>query len=252
MQKLIFGNWKMNLSAGDSVKLAEALKSLAVDSSRVKVAVFPSFMAIPAVSGVLAGSPFAFGGQDCFWENAGAFTGEVSSVQLKEYGCSIALVGHSERRQNLNETDEMVNRKVVSVLAAGLTPVMCVGETDNDRRSGQWSNVISKQVTRGLAGINVSGAQNIIIAYEPIWAVGTGRACAPNDAHEVHALIANELIELFGAAVAKRNFRIIYGGSVDADNIALYLGTDGIDGALVGGASQKAASFAAIINVAQK
>jgi triosephosphate isomerase len=252
MQKLIFGNWKMNLSAADAAALAQAVRSMPIDVSAIKVAVFPSFCALPAVSAVLKGADVGLGAQDCFWEASGAFTGEVSASQLKEFACTHVLIGHSERRQNMNETDEMVNRKVRAALRAGLTPVMCVGETDAARRNGLWSNVIADQITNGLSGIEVSGTQNIIIAYEPIWAVGTGRACAPADARDAHALILNAVIELLGPSVAKKNFRIIYGGSVDASNIATYLIEEGISGALIGGASQKNAAFAELITAAQK
>jgi triosephosphate isomerase len=252
MQKLIFGNWKMNLSAAAAAELAQAASKLKIDASRVRVAVFPAFPALFGVSAALKGTDIALGGQNCFWEKVGAFTGEVSPTQLKEFGCTHVLVGHSERRQNLGETDEMVNRKLHAALAAGLTPVMCIGETDEARRRGLWSNVIADQTAKGLAGVEVSGTQNIIIAYEPIWAVGTGRACAPEDAREAHAIIMNTVIELFAPSVAKNNFRIIYGGSVDAGNIGSYLSKEGIDGALVGGASQKAGSFAELVAAAQK
>ena len=252
MQKLIFGNWKMNLSDADAVTLAQTASKLRIDASRLRVAVFPSFTALAGISASLKGAAVALGAQDCFWENAGAFTGEVSPIQLKELGCSHVLIGHSERRQNLNETDEMVNRKVRSALSAGLTPVMCIGETDNARRSGQWSNVIARQVTKGLADVEVSGSQEIVIAYEPIWAIGSGRPCAPENAREAHALVKNAVIELFAPAIAQKNFRIIYGGSVDEKNIASYLELEGIDGALVGGASQHAASFAGLIEAVQK
>ncbi len=252
MQKLIFGNWKMNLSADDAVALAKTAGTMPIDASRIKAAVFPSFTALASVRAALQGAPVSLGAQDCFWEKAGAYTGEISPSQLRELGCSHVLVGHSERRQNLNETDDMVNRKIRAALDANLTPVMCIGETDDARRRGLWSNVIAEQTAKGLAGIAVAGTQNVIVAYEPIWAVGTGRACAPQDAREAHALIMNSLIEIFGPAVAQKNFRIIYGGSVDARNIGEYLAMDGIDGALVGGASQRGASFAELVAAAQK
>ena len=242
----------MNLSAEDAVALAKTMSNARIDASLIRVGVMPSFTALAAVGAALRGSDVALGAQDCFWENAGAYTGEISPTQLKEFGCTHILVGHSERRQYLGETDEMVNRKVRAALAAGLTPVLCVGETDDARRRGLWSNVIADQTTKGLAGIELAGTQSIIIAYEPIWAVGTGRACAPEDAREAHALVMNALIEQFGPSVAKKNFRIIYGGSVDAGNIGLYLGEEGIDGALVGGASQRGPSFVALIAAAQK
>jgi triosephosphate isomerase len=246
MNKLIFGNWKMNLSLAASAELARAAKEIDAPPG-VVIGVFPSFCAIKDVAGVIKGSKIFLGGQDCFWEKSGAYTGEVSADQLKELGCSHVLVGHSERRQKLGETDAMVNAKVKAVLAAGLVPVLCVGETDDERRSGSWSQVIERQVTKGLEGVEVAGTRHVIIAYEPIWAIGTGKACDPTAAREAHALAKNAVVEIFGAARAKKHFQVIYGGSVDDKNIASYLAEEGIDGALVGGASQKIASFSALI-----
>jgi triosephosphate isomerase len=252
MQKIIFGNWKMNLSDEGAVALAKSITTVRIDASFVRIGVLPSFTALAAVGETLRGSAVALGAQDCFWETAGAYTGEISPTQLKKLGCTHVLIGHSERRQYLGETDDMINRKVRAALAADLTPVLCIGETDDARRRGLWSNVIADQTTKGLSGIELIGTQSIIVAYEPIWAVGTGRACAPEDAREAHALVMNALIEQFGPSVAKNNFRIIYGGSVDAKNIGSYLGEEGIDGALVGGASQHSPSFVELIVAAQK
>ncbi len=248
MKKLILGNWKMNISLGDSIKLGEAVRDLA-GKEQLEIGVLPSFTDLAVVSEILKESAVALGAQDCFWKNKGAYTGEVSPTQLKDLRCKFVLAGHSERRRELNETDEMVNKKIKAACAAGLVPVLCLGETDDDRRKGRWSNVIADQTTKGLAGLELAGNQEIVIAYEPIWAIGTGRACAPSDAREAHALIMNAVFELFGAG-AKKHFRIIYGGSVDATNVASYLAEKGIDGALVGGASQRPSAFAELIAAA--
>jgi triosephosphate isomerase len=251
MKKLIYGNWKMGLSADASVKLAESIKTV-VPGPELEIAVFPSFCAISAVSDILKGSSIIVGGQDCFWETRGAFTGEVSPLQLKELGCTHVLIGHSERRRYLGETDEMVNHKMKVACDAGLSPILCIGETGEDRRNGLWAEVIARQTTLGLRDVEIPGEKGIVIAYEPIWAVGTGRACDPTAAREAHALVMNAVIEIFGAAQAKKYFRIIYGGSVDGHNIASYLAEEGIDGALVGGASQKSDSFLEVIDEAKK
>lgn len=247
MKKLIAGNWKMNLTAAESLSLAKQLSEVKLPNN-LEVAVLPSFAALSFVQTMLGPeSDIKLGAQDCFWEAKGAYTGEVSPVQLKELGCQYVLIGHSERRLNLGETDEMVNRKIAAAQKAGLVPVLCVGETDEDRRLGRWASKLNSQVVNGLKGIEVVGTHEIIIAYEPIWAIGTGRPCEPKVASEAHALIKNALLEVFSASRAKNHFRIIYGGSVDGSNIATYLAEDGIDGALVGGASQKFLSFSALL-----
>ncbi len=242
----------MNLSLVASIKLAEQIANGKWPMD-IEIVIFPSFTALEAVGRAISHEPRAkLGGQDCFWEQSGAYTGEVSPDQLKELGCTHALVGHSERRQKLGETDAMVNAKVKAVLSAGLIPVLCVGETDDERRVGAWSQVIERQVTKGLQDIEIAGTHRIVIAYEPVWAIGTGKACDPTSAREAHALAMNAVVEIFGAARAKKHFRVIYGGSVDEKNIASYLAEEGIDGALVGGASQKIASFSALIKAASK
>lgn len=252
MKKLIYGNWKMNLLEVESVALIETLAKTAWPDT-IELAVFPSFTSIShACAARGANMRLHIGAQDCFWEAKGAYTGEVSPTQLREFNLTRVLIGHSERRQYLGETDEMVNRKIKAAISAGLTPVLCVGETDEDRRRGLWTEVIARQTSQGLAGLAISGTQRVVIAYEPIWAVGSGRPCDPNDAREAHALIRNTLIEMFGGTVAQQNFSVIYGGSVDADNIVSYLSEEGIDGALIGGASQKSATFLPLIEAASK
>ena len=251
-KKLIYGNWKMNLSTEESVSLAASLAKGGWPDA-IEVAVFPTHTSIPGVRHVL-GDNFGLrlGAQDCFWEDKGAYTGEVSPIQLREFNCTHVLIGHSERRRYLGETDEMVNRKMKAALSAGFVPVLCVGESDDDRRNGLWSEVIANQITKGLANLEIFGTRQVVIAYEPVWAIGSGRACDPVSAREAHALIKNSIIEIFGATQAQKCFSIIYGGSVDAKNIGSYLSEEGIDGALIGGASQKIGTFLELIEEAKK
>jgi triosephosphate isomerase len=252
MSKYIFANWKMNVGDKESIALAENAVILARRHPQLSFAVFPAFTAIADVCRAAAETPLLVGGQDIFWEKNGAYTGEVSAENLKEIGCAYVLVGHSERRHLFGETDDDVNRKALSALAAGLVPIICVGETDDERRHGKMAAVVMKQTRAALAGVKISGTQKIIFAYEPVWAIGTGQACRPDEAAAAHALIRNEIVEVFGAARDLAHFSVIYGGSVDAKNIALYLEKAEIDGALVGGASQKAATFSALVAAADK
>jgi triosephosphate isomerase (TIM) len=250
MSKLIYGNWKMNLSAAASAELA-AQVACAKPHAGLEIVVFPSFTALPNVVAATKGMACAkIGAQNCFWEDRGAFTGEISPSQLKELGCTHVLVGHSERRRFLGETDEMVGKKIKVIRAASLIPVVCVGESDADRRAGRWASVIEKQVSVAFADAVVNSGDHVVIAYEPIWAVGTGVPCEPQAAHDAHALVRNAVAEMFGMKAAEENFRFIYGGSVDVTNIASYLRQEGIDGALVGGASQRLDSFAALLDAA--
>lgn len=248
--KYIFGNWKMNLGVAEAIDLMSKV-ACAKRRKGLEVAVFPSFVALQGVFDVAkSGGCAKIGAQDCFWEDRGAYTGEVSTSQLKELGCAYVLIGHSERRRILGESDTVVNKKVKAAFKAGLVPVLCIGESDEERRAGLWATVIQKQTTEALRGVSVSGDDLVFIAYEPIWAVGTGRACEPQSAREAHAMVMNAISEIYGFEEAKKHFRIIYGGSVDADNIASYLAQEGIDGALVGGASQKNEAFAKLLDAA--
>jgi triosephosphate isomerase len=246
MGKLFFANWKMNVAGPTRDLLCEELRSYPIAPS-VKVAVFPSFLSIPAVTKVFNGTIVGVGAQDCFWEESGAYTGEISPTELAERGVKYVLVGHSERRDNLGETSEMVNKKLKAALRSGLTPVLCVGEHAEDRANGTWPVVLERELKGGLDGLELVGNTQIIIAYEPIWAVGTGNPCEPDDAVAAHSMVGNYLYELFGEERKERNFSIIYGGSVDAGNIKSYFDREEIHGALVGGASQKWPSFAAAL-----
>lgn len=243
---IIIANWKMKLSVSQSAALAKEIKAKA--GNRAEVAVCPSFTCLEAVGKVLAGSQIKLGAQDCFWENNGAFTGEVSADQLKDAGCEFVILGHSERRQYLLESDEMVHKKVRLAIQEGLTPIVCVGETFDQRQIGAADYILIQQTTKALEGVEFGPKQKIIIAYEPVWVIGSGQAIEPEQARMAHQVIRHVLFDLFPPERAKNNFSVIYGGSVDGGNVHSFTGLEGIDGILVGGASLKAEDFLAVIN----
>ncbi len=247
---ILAGNWKLHGTIAEAVALAAGIRARLADAdldSRDAV-LCPPFTAIEAVARTVAGSRLAVGGQDCFWEPKGAFTGEVSAEMIREAGAAFVIVGHSERRQYFGETDETVSRKVAAALRAGLTPIVCVGERLEERERGETLAVVARQVTRGLAAVpaEVAAAGRLVVAYEPVWAIGTGRTATPAQAQEVHAAIRRLLGERFGPAAAAA-VRIQYGGSVKPDNIDDLMAEPDIDGALVGGASLEPAGFARIV-----
>jgi triosephosphate isomerase (TIM) len=243
---LIAGNWKMYQTTADAVALVERLKGLLGRSDRVEVVVCPPFTALPAVARVLEGSRIGLGAQNMHWETEGAYTGEVSPAMLTDLGCRYVILGHSERRQYFGETDLHVNRKLKAALEYGLVPIVCVGETLAERENGRTIHVVDGQLQGGLSGVPPKAGAGIAVAYEPVWAIGTGHAATQEQAEEVHTFIRTRLTELWGETVATA-VRIVYGGSVKPDNIdALMAGPD-IDGALVGGASLKADAFARIV-----
>jgi triosephosphate isomerase len=244
---LIAGNWKMNLSVAEGRALVAALKARLGANVPCEVLVCPVFVGIHPVAAEAAGSPVQVGGQNCYWETSGAFTAEVSAPLLKEAGASHVLLGHSERRQLFGETDESINRRLVAALDAGLVPVLCIGETLAEREAGQLEAVLARQVGGALDGIPVERLGSLVVAYEPVWAIGTGVVATTEQAQEAHALVRGLLVKQHGAAWAG-GVRILYGGSVKPDNAAGLLSQADIDGALVGGASLKADSFAAIID----
>lgn len=250
----LVGNWKMQLNQAESEALAKELVRLwagqGATAPDVVVIACPSHMAIEEVVKVTRGTPVALGAQDSFWEDKGAFTGEVSPKALKELGVDYCIVGHSERRQFLGETDAMVNKKTVALLRNGITPIVCVGETKDERQAGKRDAVVIGQVRAALEGVALVGSQRVIVAYEPRWVIGTGQAVTPQDAAELHHLIRETLYELFGQDAALRQCAIIYGGAVDAKNLAGFLAVDVIDGVLVGGASLKPQEFAAMAQIA--
>ena len=246
----IAGNWKMNLLRDSSVALIHGLLDSLPQTDSVEVAVCPPSVYLHDVGAALRGSHIGLGAQNMYHEKEGAFTGEASGPMLADLGCRYVILGHSERRQLFGETDQSVNQKVVAALECNLTPIVCVGETLEQREAGTTGQIISTQVRGSLAGLSPEHGAKLVIAYEPVWAIGTGKTATPEQAEEVHAQIRGLLSDLFGAPVAE-SIRIQYGGSVKPDNAATLLGQPNIDGALVGGASLKPDSFAAIVAAAK-
>jgi len=243
---LIAGNWKMNLLIADAVKLVNELKPLVAGVKGVEIVVCPVFTALHAVGQALAGSNIAMGGQNCYVKESGAFTGEISPQMLLDAGCAWTIIGHSERRQYFNESDQFLNQKLRFALASGLKVMFCVGETLDERENGKMDQVLTRQVLDGLAGLSESDFTRTAIAYEPVWAIGTGVTATPQQAQDAHAFIRGLVSKQFGETIAAR-VRIQYGGSVKADNAAELMAKPDVDGALVGGASLKAPSFADIV-----
>jgi triosephosphate isomerase (TIM) len=242
---LIAGNWKMHKTLVEAKTLAQEICAGMQIIPKAEIVLAPPFTALAAVAQVLAGTKVKLSAQDTFWEKQGAYTGAISPVMLQDVGCQYVIIGHSERRQYFGETNATVNRKIKAVLGVPLTPLMCIGETLAQRESGDTLTVIAEQLEQGCQGLAGVEAEKLVIAYEPVWAIGTGRTATPGQAQEVHAFIRQKLITLFGAKVAEST-RILYGGSVTPENIAVLIREPDIDGALVGGASLKAASFLAI------
>ena len=245
-QHIIAGNWKMHKTVDEAVSLVNELKNLVRDASDVEVVVCPPFTAIYAVREALRGSNIQLAAQNMHWEDEGAFTGEVSPIMLRNLGCKYVILGHSERRTYFGETDEGVNRKAKSAIANGLLPIICVGETLEEREGGKTEEVVTRQTKAALEGIKTKGAERIVIADEPVWAIGTGRTASSDEANRVIRIIRNTVAEVFNSRIADE-IRIQYGGSVKPGNIADLLNQPDIDGALVGGASLDASSFAAIV-----
>jgi triosephosphate isomerase len=242
----IAGNWKLNLLGDEAADLASKIKKELKEVDSVDIAVAPVFTALARVKKILNGSKIGLCGQDVYWENSGAFTGEVGPAMLADVGCAYVIIGHSERREYFNETDQTVNKKLKAALAAGLVPIMCIGEKLEDREAEKTLKVIDRQVRAGLLTIPKADAMKVVIAYEPIWAIGTGKTATPGQAQEVHEFIRKLIAELYDQEMAD-TARILYGGSVKPENIKELIQQKDIDGALVGGASLKAESFAAIV-----
>jgi triosephosphate isomerase (TIM) len=244
----VAGNWKMHRTIGEAVDLIRQLRERLV-IGRAEVMVAPPFTALAAVKRALEGTEIVLGAQNVHWEAQGAFTGETSPGMLREVGCQYVIVGHSERRQLFGETDAAVSRKALAVLRGGMHPIVCIGETLAERDAGRTLEVVSHQLHGSLAGIGVDEMMQVTLAYEPVWAIGTGRNATPAQAQEVHAHLRESLVGLFGRPVGSA-VRIQYGGSVKADNAIELLGQPDVDGALVGGASLNAEQFAAIVAAA--
>ncbi len=248
----IAGNWKMNTDINSAVELAKALAEKSVDAlidNKITVAVCPPSVYLSSVAAALSSSSVGLGAQNVYFEAKGAFTGEVSVSMLKDVGCTYTLIGHSERRHIFGETNEMVNKKVHAAISGGLLPVLCVGELLEEREASKTEEVIKTQIVKGLEGIDAAKMQAITIAYEPVWAIGTGLTASPQQAQEVHAFIRSLLVDLYDTNLAEE-IRIQYGGSAKASNAAELLSKKDVDGLLVGGASLKADDFMGIIEAA--
>jgi triosephosphate isomerase len=246
---VIAGNWKLFKTITEATTMVNELRPLVAGTAGVEIVVAPVFTALSRVAEALTGSNVRLAAQDCYWEEEGAYTGEVAPKLLADAGCSHVIIGHSERRQYFGETDETVNKKAKAALAAGLTAIVCVGETLAEREADRTFAVIETQLKGGLDGFSADQLVRTVIAYEPVWAIGTGKTASDAQAQEVHAFIRNLLASLFSQTAADA-MRILYGGSVKPDNVKGLMAQPDIDGALVGGASLKADSFAAIANFA--
>lgn len=244
---VIAGNWKLFKTAGEAVELIDALKPAIAGANKVEIVVSPVFTALTSVAKAIKGSRIKLAAQNCYWEEEGAFTGEVSPKLLLDAGCSHVIIGHSERRQYFGETNATVNKRIKASVAAGLTAIFCIGETLAQREADKTFAIIRSQLKGGLKDLDSVALEKVIIAYEPVWAIGTGKTASDDQAQEVHSYIRSLLSKMYNDEVAER-MRILYGGSVKPENVKGLMAKTDIDGALVGGASLKAESFAAIVN----
>lgn len=247
----IAGNWKMNKTSSEAAALAKGVVEAVGKVESVDIAVCPTFTSLESASRELAGSTVKLGAQNMYFEKSGAFTGEISADMLKELGCTYVILGHSERREYFKECDCLINKKVKAALEAGIKPILCVGETLGQREAGQTINVVSAQTKGGLESLTSEQAANVVIAYEPVWAIGTGKTATPEMAQEVHAEIRKVLAGMFGDETAE-GMQILYGGSMKPENADQLLAQKDIDGGLIGGAALKADSFAALVKSAEK
>jgi triosephosphate isomerase len=238
----IAANWKMFKTVQEAVVFAKEFRSLVKDMLGVEIVVAPPFTAVHAVAEAVRNSPIGVAGQDIYWEREGAFTGEISAQMLKEAGAEYVIIGHSERRRLFHETDETVNRKLVAALTADLTPIVCIGETLAERENNETLAVLDRQIKAGLDNLTGDQVASLVIAYEPVWAIGTGRNATPQQAGDAHAHIRSRLRQWFGANAGDHG-HVIYGGSVKADNIQELIALPDVDGALVGGASLDVRAF---------
>lgn len=249
MRRLVIaGNWKMNKTISESQELAEDLKKQFKAETDIEIVLCPPFTALGGVAGIVGGTGIALGAQNMYWEAEGAFTGEISPVMLRDLGVKFVIIGHSERRQYFSETDQAVNKKIKAAFKYGLDPIVCIGENLSEREKGKTFDVLSRQMENGFEELDGFELSKLIIAYEPVWAIGTGRTATPEIAQEAHEFIRKRLIEIFSKKIAD-DIRIQYGGSVKPQNAKDLLKQPDIDGALVGGASLSAKDFAEIINM---
>lgn len=243
---LIAGNWKMYKTCAEAIETAKALKNLTAAVTAVEIMIAPPFTALYPVAAEIAGSNIGLGGQNMHWENEGAFTGEIAPAMLLSAGCRYVILGHSERRQYCGENDRTINSKIKTATASGLIPVFCIGESEKEREEGRTFSILDKQVKNGLDGFGLDNLQTLIVAYEPVWAIGTGKTATPQVAQEVHEHLRNLFKGLYGAEFAE-GVRILYGGSVKPANIKELMAMPDIDGALVGGASLDPDSFSRLV-----
>ena len=243
---VIAGNWKMNKTVAEAVALASEIKEKVAGVENVKIIVCPVFTAVKSVADVLKGTNVKVGAQDMYWETSGAFTGEVSGEMLMEAGAEYVIIGHSERRQYFGETNETVNKKLKKALSIGLKPIVCIGETLADREAGTTEAVVGKQVKEGFVGLTAEEMKGTIIAYEPVWAIGTGKTATAEQAEAVHAFVRNLIAQLWDKETADAVI-IQYGGSMKPENVASLLAQPDIDGGLIGGAALKADSFEKLV-----
>ncbi len=248
-KKFVAGNWKMNLNSAESAALAGGLKDKLVasgDLAKIDVAICPAFVYLAELDGVVKGSGIGLGAQDVYFEGNGAFTGEVSVEMLKDVGCTHVVIGHSERRHVIGETDELINQKLLAVLAGGLEVIFCIGELLEERESNLTEEVLERQIRKGLAGVTEEQMSRVTVAYEPVWAIGTGKTATGDQAQEAHKFSRGILADIYGDELAQQ-VRIQYGGSVKPDNAAALMAQPDVDGALVGGASLKLDAFMGIV-----
>ncbi|KPK28024.1 MAG: triosephosphate isomerase [Desulfobacterales bacterium SG8_35_2] len=243
---LIAGNWKMHTTVQEAEHLASAVVQAAAKAAGRDVMIAPPYTALAAVGKILSGTGVLLGAQNVHWEDKGAFTGEISAAMLKDVGCVMAIIGHSERRHVFGETDLMINKRLTAALQFGLIPVLCVGETLQEREAGRTLEVLEDQVRAGLAALDSVDGAKLVVAYEPVWAIGTGKTATETQAQEAHSFIRKLLADMFEKNIAAQ-IRILYGGSVKPENIDILMQQEDIDGALVGGAALKADSFERII-----
>lgn len=249
---LIIANWKMKLSPEESLGLAKKVAKASAKYKNADVALCPAFTELAAVADIIKNTALKLGAQDCFWENAGAFTGEVSPIALKSYGAQYVIIGHSERRQNLAESAAMTQKKLRAALTAGLTPVLCVGESFSERQEGQKEVVLIRELTEAFNGVWFNKLDRLVVAYEPVWVIGSGQAVEPDEAEHTSLVIKHTLYDLLPQAVVDEQTRIIYGGSVDPENAGEFLRQPTVGGVLVGTACLDATVFSALVAAAGK
>ncbi|HUW23263.1 MAG TPA: triose-phosphate isomerase [bacterium] len=243
---IIAGNWKMNKLTSEAVELAREVKNKTGTIADREIVLCPPFTVLSSVKEVIKGSSIKLGAQNMYWEVRGAYTGEVSPTMLKDIGCNYVILGHSERRQYFGETNETVNKKAKIAFSIGLIPIVCVGETLRQREKGETLTVIEEQVKTGLSGLTKEESKGLVVAYEPVWAIGTGKTATPEEAEEVQRFIRKLLGQMFGKENAQA-IRILYGGSINPDNISVLMSCEDIDGGLIGGASLNVESFLKVV-----